>query len=47
VLDAAERHGERCGARTWQQSLDPRFRFYLLRGGFAVGVRGDHKHFVL
>lgn len=46
-LDDAQRHGERRVARTWQRALGTRFRIYLLRGGFAVGVRGDHKHFIL
>jgi Methyltransferase domain len=46
-LDDAQRHGERRVARTWQRTLGTRFRIYLLRGGFAVGVRGEHKHFIL
>ena len=46
-LDDAQRHGERRIARIWQKTLGTRFRIYLLRGGFAVCVRGEHQHFIV
>jgi predicted O-methyltransferase YrrM len=47
MLDDIQRHGERQIAKAWQDALDVPFRWFFLRGGFALGIKGRHQHAII
>ena len=47
MLDDIQRHHERRIAKAWQRLLGVHFRWFFLRGGFALGVKGRHHHAIL
>ncbi len=47
MLDDIQRHHERRIAKAWQRLLGVPFRWFFLRGGFALGVKGRHHHAIL